>query len=272
VLTLVKGWETGMTATLSKRWAADPYVVADGLDESGMVCLEGAVSQEWLADAVAEVRRYLQVHGERFHLIDRMPGDNECPTIDSIPHDPDTLRFLTDIVRARLPEHAANPMTFRPRLRIVAGQVGGTDAFSFHYDAEAVTLVVPIILPDSPRGRAGELVGQFNKRPFRRSVLVNLFDKMIGLSAFYRWLLLRNDGARTRTAEWQVGNAYLFWGYRSLHGLSPVEQGAVRATLVMHFGLPHGSNRVLATAAGLRHAISPGPRQHAELAPAVGHS
>jgi len=256
-----------MTATLRGRWSVDPCVVADGLDERGMVCLEGAVSQEWLADAVAEVRRYLQVHGEQFHLVDRTPGDTECPTVDSVAHDPDTLRFLTQVVRARLPEHAADPRTFRPRLRIVAGQVGGTDAFSFHYDAEAVTLVVPIILPDSPRGRAGELVGQFNKRPFRRSVLANLFDKLIGLSVFYRWLLLRNDGARTTTAEWRVGNAYLFWGYRSLHGLSPVAPGAVRATLVMHFGLPHGSNRVLATAAGLRHAISPGPRRHAEHAP-----
>jgi hypothetical protein len=253
--------------TLRTRWSVDPYVVADGLDERGMVCLEDAVSPEWLADAAAEVAQYLRVHGERFHLVPRTPGDTECPTIDAVAHDPDTLRFLTDIVRTRLPERAADPRTFRPRLRVVAGSVGGTDAFSFHYDAEAVTLVVPIILPDSPRGRAGELVGQFNKRPFRRSVLANLFDKLIGLSVFYRWLLLRNDRARTTTAEWQVGNAYLFWGYRSLHGLSPVEPGAVRATLVMHFGLPHGSNRVLAAAAGLRHAISPEPRQHAELAP-----
>ncbi len=253
-----------MTASVRARWTVDPNIVTDALDERGMVCLDNAVSPDWLADAAAEVERYLRVHGERFHLVDRIPGDTECPTIDSVAHDPDTLRFLTDIVRSRLPERAADPATFRPRLRIVAGQVTGTDAFSFHYDAEAVTLVVPIILPDTPRGLAGEMVGQFNKRPFRRSVIANLFDKMIGLSPVYRWWLLRGEGDRTTMAEWKVGNAYLFWGYRSLHGLSPVEAGAVRATLVMHFGLPHGSNRVLASAARLRATISPGPRQHTE--------
>jgi hypothetical protein len=60
-------------------------------------------------------------------------------------------------------------------------------------------------------------VGLFNKRPFRRRVIT-------------------------------IGNVYLFWGYRGLHGNMPCESGALRATLLLHFGRPHGSSGALTAA------------------------
>jgi hypothetical protein len=40
----------------------------------------------------------------------------------------------------------------------------------------------------------------------------------------------------TRLRRQQTHGLYLIWGYRSLHGNMPCESGAVRATLLLHFG------------------------------------
>ena len=46
----------------------------------------------------------------------------------------------------------------------------------------------------------------------------------------------------------EVGNLYLFSAYRNLHGNMPCESGALRATLLLHFGRPHGSSDALTAA------------------------
>ena len=77
-------------------------------------------------------------------------------------------------------------------------------------------------------GNSGELVGLFNKRPFRRFVLANIIDKVVGQSRFYR---RRNPRRLDRTdylqlVDMEVGNLYVFWGYRSLHGNMPYALGS----------------------------------------------
>jgi hypothetical protein len=52
-------------------------------------------------------------------------------------------------------------------------------------------MVVPLFLPDAERGNSGELVGLFNNRPFRRFVLANIIDKIVGQSRCYRRHILR---------------------------------------------------------------------------------
>ena len=39
----------------------------------------------------------------------------------------------------------------------------------------------------------------------------------------------------------KVGNIYLFWGYRTLHGNLPCGVDALRTTLLLHLGDPHGN-------------------------------
>ena len=111
-------------------------------------------------------------------------------------------------------------------------------------------MVVPIFLPDAMPGNAGELVGLFNKRPFRRLVLANIVDKTVGQSHLYRKRILGklDESGYLHRVDMEVGNAYLFWGYRSLHGNMPCESGALRATLLLHFGRPHGSSEALTAA------------------------
>ena len=93
--------------------------------------------------------------------------------------------------------------------------------------------------------------------PFRRFVLANIIDKVVGQSRLYRRHILRRLDRTDylQVVEMEVGNIYLFWGYRSLHGNMPCESGALRATLLLHFGRPHGSSEALTAAVRLGQSL-----------------
>jgi hypothetical protein len=234
----------------------DPLAIADQLDAIGVACLEGAVPTEWLAQARADVEDRLSTHGEQDHFI-RSPEDEEDSAAEAFINSPAVLSLLTNIVRARFPEGPAELELTGSALRVIAGPRGEGDAFWFHYDASVVTMVVPIFMPDAEPGNSGELVGLFNRRPFRRFVLANIIDKAIGQSRFYRSHILRRLDRTDylQRVDMKVGNLYLFWGYRSLHGNMPCESGALRATLLLHFGRPHGSSDALTAAVRLGQSL-----------------
>jgi hypothetical protein len=234
----------------------DPQKIALQLDETGVVCLEKAVPTEWIAQARAGVEARLATHGEHDHFI-RSPESEQHSAEAAFINSPAVLSLLGDIVRARFPKGPATSEVIGSALRVIAGPRGEGDAFWFHYDASVVTMVVPIFMPDAPPSSSGELVGLFNKRPFRRLVVANIIDKVVGQSRFYRRHILRRlDRADyLQMIDMEVGNLYLFWGYRSLHGNMPCESGALRATLLLHFGRPHGSSDALTAAVRLGQSL-----------------
>ena len=75
-------------------------------------------------------------------------------------------------------------------------------------------MVVPIFMPDAERGNSGELVGLFNKRPFRRFVIANIIDKVVGQSRFYRRRILRSLDRTDylQVVDKEVGNLCRFCG------------------------------------------------------------
>jgi hypothetical protein len=234
----------------------DVREVTDELDENGFACLEGAVPQEWLSLARAAVENRLSRHGERDHFI-RSPQGEEHRAEEALIASPSVHEMLKAVVRARFADGSADEELTGSALRIIAGPRGKGDAWWFHYDASIVTMVVPILMPDAGRGVSGELVGFFNKRPFRRFVIMNIIEKMVAQSRFYRWLILRRLGGNDigQIVDMEVGNAYLFWGYRSLHANMPCKPGAVRATLLLHFGRPHSGSSALTAAIRLQQML-----------------
>ncbi|MGV0849884.1 hypothetical protein [Mycolicibacterium phlei] len=236
---------TYTSRSMQLNTAVQPADVADDLDAFGVVCLPDSVSQDWLARAQHEVQRYLAEHGERNHFI-RSPRTG---ALAEILGDSCVLRLLADIVRARFAEASADAELVSSAVRIVAGPSEEGDAWWFHYDASAVTMIVPIFIPDAGPGNSGELVGYFNKRPFRRFAITNVVGKALSQSRFYRRLIIRRYGKPNfgRVVDMTPGSVYLLWGYRSLHANMPCRAGSVRATLLLHFGRVHPNSRLLST-------------------------
>jgi hypothetical protein len=81
-------------------------------------------------------------------------------------------------------------------------------------------MLVPLFIPSAGAGMSGELVVFPNRRPFRRSAIVNVFEKVFAQNRFYRKRIIRNFNRAPEKYSVQLipGNVYLFWGYRTLHG------------------------------------------------------
>jgi hypothetical protein len=214
------------------------------------------VPSEWLSQARADVANRLSNHGERDHFI-RSPQGEGHSAAEAFIASSTVHTLLNDVVRARFPEGTADAELTGSALRVIAGPRGEGDAWWFHYDASVVTMVVPLFMPDAGPGVSGELVGFFNKRPFRRFVVVNIVEKVVAQSRFYRWLILRRLGRKDygKIVDMEVGNIYLFWGYRSLHANMPCHPGSVRATLLLHFGRPHSGSWALTAALRLQQKL-----------------
>src|SRR6185436_19362359 len=117
-----------------------------------------------------------------------------------------------------------------------------------------VTMVVPVLMPDYQPGRSGELVAFGNARGYRGSVLMNLVEK-IATRNRPAWKRARARIAGPHDPRVRVlrpGNIYLFWGYRTYHGNLPCRPGMLRATMLLHYGNPHGNDPLLRAIRGLR--------------------
>jgi hypothetical protein len=231
--------------------------VAETLDRDGFVCIENAISNEWLRQTKGYVERMVDQNGEKFFSIVRPSQDSGSP-IRELVTNPAVTSLLQDVANctglANSPDDEGKIYNV---LRVIAGPNGDMGSLNFHYDASTVTMLVPIFMPLRGLGRSGELVVFPNKRPFRRSLVFNLLEKA----------LVQNRLSRSRSAKLlsgnkdelirilYPGNLYLFWGYRGYHGNLPCAANSLRATLLLHYGNPHGKSRSLAAIRGCRRMV-----------------
>jgi hypothetical protein len=120
----------------------------------------------------------------------------------------------------------------------------------FHYDASVVTMVVPIWIPDGDPCDSGELIALPNKRPFRRFLVSHAVDKLLTHNSVYRRHVAKQvfREPQRHIVDLKPGNAYLFWGYRTLHGNLPCAPGLLRSTLILQYGEVHRQTRALSLA------------------------
>ncbi len=125
-------------------------------------------------------------------------------------------------------------------LRCLTGRSAGQHSYLFHYDSYVVTLLIPIEIPTV--GRTGDLLMLPNTRRIRSAYLFNAMDKVVldnpVTQAVLKGLTTRNILRPTRI-RMVPGNAYVFWGYRSIHTNEPCDMGNIRATALFHFANPH---------------------------------
>jgi hypothetical protein len=232
--------------------------VAERLDRTGFVCLENVISPDWLKEARENVKSRLAEYGEHDFCIIRPSNKTDTPA-HRLVNDPAVRAIFENLAAARCPRGVAENDEIYNVLRVLAGPEREATSFKFHYDAAVVTMLVPLFIPTEGAGRSGELVLFPNRRPFRRSVILNIFEKVITQNRFYRNRILGefNRAPEKYSVQLKPGNVYLFWGYRTFHGNGPCASNTVRATLLLHYGNPHGGNPVLAAAKSVRRIVAP---------------
>ncbi len=223
----------------------DPQALAAELDRDGFVCLEDAVDPTWLARAQAHVQALVAAKGRRYFAIN-WPSRAQGTPPQEIAEDATVHGLMSDVVKAGAPDAALDPEVYNV-LRVVAGATGDTKSLIYHYDSYVLTMLVPILIPPGPKRKAGELLVFPNRRGYRPGALVNVLEKAVVQSGWYRrWFTRRlPDGDLPNIKYLKPGNLYLFWGYRTYHSNFPVAGDATRATLLLHHGDPHPNSWML---------------------------
>jgi hypothetical protein len=128
-----------------------------------------------------------------------------------------------------------------PVMRVLSGKQGVRHSNNFHYDSYAISILLPILIPNDPGELAGHLVMFPNLRNARRLAIVNIVEKAIVeklLARFWRsprvqkWLSVK-------VVTLKPGNLYFIWGLRSLHANQACAPSSIRCTVLFHFGDPH---------------------------------
>lgn len=210
-----------------------------GLQANGLVCLPNAVEANFLAQCRDHIDGLLDERGHRHFSIIQAHQVEDGPFADMVAT-PRFVDMLRSLARRLHSDEAVKDFELYNVLRVIAGDDAAKTAFEFHYDATVLTMLMPIIIPDGPPGKAGELVARPNHRPYRSSAVINIVEKVLVQNPLaFRYYGRRYGSGESHVVQLEAGNLYFFNGYRTFHGNLPCLAGQKRATLIFHFGDPH---------------------------------
>lgn len=119
---------------------------------------------------------------------------------------------------------------------IVAGiniMRGPGDVSAFHFDGTFLNIVVPVFIPRIEGPNRGQLTIYPNIRSFRK----NLYDRLV-VPTLCRLNMFRVF-KKPMEVDYKVGDIYLFYGYRSLHGVMSPSEAGLRCTTNITVGARH---------------------------------
>jgi hypothetical protein len=124
-------------------------------------------------------------------------------------------------------------------LRVVSGVDQKKEAGLYHFDAHAITLLIPIIIPNRENSGNGDLIIFPNLRKITKSLLFNIITKLFFQNSVSRFLIQKSKLVqkifRYKKLKLKPGNIYIFLGFRTLHGNLEIDARDTRATLLVHF-------------------------------------
>ena len=100
------------------------------------------------------------------------------------------------------------------------------------------TVLLPIYIPNNKNNKNGDLIIAPNFRKLSKSLLINIIQKFLYQNFIFKKFLQKRiirDLFNFKQLNLQVGNLYLFNGYRSLHGNLEINSIDKRATLLIHY-------------------------------------
>ncbi|MFC3608143.1 hypothetical protein [Stutzerimonas tarimensis] len=217
--------------------------LAERMDREGYAVLEHVLSDDELQRARDYVAQQVAVHGHRYFSVHGVEALDDT-LLGSFARLPLFHRLLSELYRQGLDHNPDPDERMFPVLRCLAGHNGRKQAHFYHFDATAVTALLPVVIPDDGPYR-GDLFIFPNLRRFRRNVLINMLEKSLLQNTFSQRLIahgIRRGLLRPITVRLVPGHLYLFWGYRSLHGNDECDPRLLRATALYHFGDVHRSS------------------------------
>jgi hypothetical protein len=114
-----------------------------------------------------------------------------------------------------------------PGLNIMRGP---GDVTTLHFDGTFMNILVPVFIPKIEGPNRGQLTIYPNVRSFRRNFYDRIVVPILCRAKLARFLF------RPAEIDYEPGNIYIFYGYRSFHGvLSPSAPG-LRCTTNMTVG------------------------------------
>lgn len=223
----------------------DSAALAAELDETGFLCIENAVDPAWIERAQKYVGDLVARKGKRYFSLNHLSRNRGTPP-QELANDPQMCRLMEELAHIGCPKAKLDEEIYTG-LRIVAGSTGDERSLLHHYDRHVITALVPILIPEGPKRRAGELIVFPNRRGYRRFALFNFLEKAIVQHRWYRNRVTRKlaAGDLPNIKYLKPGNIYLFWGYRTYHSNFPVAGDAVRATMLLHYGDPHPNSLIM---------------------------
>jgi hypothetical protein len=206
------------------------------LDATGVVVLDDFLSLEGHALLKQQILdREQAATGERGKF--SIKGRDLDPTVvGQLAQSSYMLDFANKLLGAGngRPSHVGDPIRQEEIIPGINIMRTTSDVTAFHFDGTYLNMILPVVLPSISGPRRGQLVIYPNLRPFSRSLWGSYGAPLVARTTLLRKLF----ASRKREIDYRERSAYLFFGYRSLHGVEAQSENALRAITNMTVGQP----------------------------------
>ena len=227
---------------MSEVTAMEPSAAAHAaqIDRKGYTVIEHYISPEQLELGRAFIQEQVASRGGEYfaiHGIEALGGS----LIAGLALSPPLKETLAELYRLQTGQEPANEEQVFPVIRCLQGRSGLKQSHFYHFDATAVTALLPLYIPTEGE-HCGDLIIFPNTRRVRFNALRNVIEKAVLHNTASQKLVafaVRRGWLKPIRLKLVPGNLYLFSGYRSLHANDVCDPAMLRATALFHFGNPH---------------------------------
>lgn len=210
--------------------------IFQSLNKNGLHCIENSIPKDLLDQFQNEIKEYLNENGNRY--FSKINPANEPNSSFSFIKNSKSFVALINKLASRALNRKIEDSENLNVLRVITGKNAESQTLKFHFDAYAVTALIPIFIPEGKPQDSGHLVAWLNLRKLRNIQIINLCEKIffqnILIRKFLSYVVLRNPEKFMH--KMVPGNIYLFWGYRTLHANFGVNKDFLRSTFLFHGG------------------------------------